>query len=100
MSQTELAPKLGITQSGLSRKLRGVNAFGIDELVDVAELLRVDLADLLPTKVYDDETPPDDSDGASVSRLRESNSRPFHYKGNRAANFRSLSDQADLEDAA
>lgn len=80
ISQSEFAPKLGLSQSGLSRKLRGDRAFGIDELLTIADLLGVDVSDLLPKKVYDDETPPDSPDGVGVSRLGESNPRPFHYK--------------------
>lgn len=76
IQQIELAPKIGITQSALSRKLRGVRAFGVDELMTVAELLDVEVADLLPTKVYDDG--PDPTDPGQSSRPRESNPRPFH----------------------
>lgn len=47
INQTQLAEALGITQSSVSKRLRGVIAFDTDELQRVAELLGVHPAVLL-----------------------------------------------------
>lgn len=41
MTQTALAPRLGLTQAGLSPKLRGRRGWGTDELVTVARIFGV-----------------------------------------------------------
>lgn len=47
ISQTRLAPLLGIGQSTLSKKLRGTIPWSVVDLVTAAQLLDVDVADLL-----------------------------------------------------
>lgn len=50
LRQTELAPHLGMTQSALSRKLRGERAWSFDDVQTIAGLLGVDRDDLLPPR--------------------------------------------------
>ena len=47
VSQAAIAEHLGLSQPGVSRRLRGVTAFSAAELVAVAELLGVTAASLL-----------------------------------------------------
>jgi len=47
MSQTALADVLGVTQTQVSKRLRGVIPFDIDEIERLAEYFGVDPADLL-----------------------------------------------------
>lgn len=47
VSQRALARHLRISESSLSRRLRGATPFSIDELAAIAELLEVDLTELL-----------------------------------------------------
>lgn len=47
VTQTALANSLGRSQSGLSKRLRGVVPFSVADLVDIAEVLGVDVATLL-----------------------------------------------------
>lgn len=48
ISQTQLAQAIGINQSGLSKRLRGLVPFDVDEMAAVAGFLDVPLAELLP----------------------------------------------------
>jgi len=41
ITQTALAPRLGLTQAGLSPKLRGKRGWGADELATVASIFNV-----------------------------------------------------------
>lgn len=84
ITQTQFAPMLGVTQSALSRKMRGERAFGVDELLDISEYLDIPITDLLPKRK---DPHPDGPDGGSTSRLRESNSRPFHYLSDEPASI-------------
>lgn len=43
ISQTALAPKLGLTQAGLSKKLRGDRGWSLDEVLAVSDLFGVSL---------------------------------------------------------
>jgi len=54
LKQTELAPRLGIEQSALSKKLRGIRPWSLDEVVSVARELRTSVAYLIGE--VDDET--------------------------------------------
>jgi len=47
IKQTELAPKLGMDQSTLSKKLRGVRPWTFAEFLAVADILGVDALDIL-----------------------------------------------------
>ena len=47
LKQTELAPRLGIEQSALSKKLRGIRPWSLDEVVAVARELRTSVAYLI-----------------------------------------------------
>lgn len=48
VSQVQLADKLGMVQSTLSRKLRGQRPWTLDELLSAAAYLEVPVTDLLP----------------------------------------------------
>lgn len=50
ITQTAVAPRLGLTQSGLSKKLRGDRPWTLDELFAAAEVLDCDVRDLLPPR--------------------------------------------------
>ncbi len=45
--QIDLAPKLGLDQSTLSKKLRGIRPWTFAEFLAIAELLSIEPADLL-----------------------------------------------------
>ncbi len=47
MTQTDLAAVLGISQPAVSARLRGVVAFNVDEIIDVAAHLGVPVDQLL-----------------------------------------------------
>lgn len=47
VSQTRLAEALGMSQSSVSRRLTGEAPFDVNELGAIAEVLGVELADLL-----------------------------------------------------
>ena len=49
VSQTTLAENIGMSQAQVSKRLRGVIAFDINELHTVAAVLDVPLATLLPS---------------------------------------------------
>ena len=51
VSQIDLAERVGLSQSGLSKRLRGVVPFDVNELDSIATALDVPIADLLPSKV-------------------------------------------------
>lgn len=70
ISQTEFAPKLNLSQSALSKKLRGERAFGIDEVLAIAFLLKMPVEELLPQL----------DRAALLSLLSGLNRRPFAYK--------------------
>lgn len=46
-SQTDLAAVLGVTQTAVSKRLRGVTPFDVNELAAVADALGLDLAVLI-----------------------------------------------------
>lgn len=48
VSGAALAESLGLTQTAMSRRLRGVTPFSVDELVKVARVLDMPAAELLP----------------------------------------------------
>jgi len=48
LSQTALGPVMGIGQSGVSKKLRGLTPWTVVDLYAAASLLGVEAADLLP----------------------------------------------------
>lgn len=48
VSQADLAARVGLSQSALSKRLRGVVPFRVDELDAIARVLRVTASDLLP----------------------------------------------------
>lgn len=81
MSQRQLAEALDITPSALSRRLRGVMAFSITELAQVAELLELTLGDLLGRSILQARRSPHTElvgAGASSGLLRlDSNQQPF-----------------------
>jgi transcriptional regulator with XRE-family HTH domain len=50
ITQTAMAPRLGMTQSGLSKKLRGDRPWTLDELYRAADALGCPLDELLPRR--------------------------------------------------
>lgn len=48
--QTDLAAQLGISQSALSKRLRGTTPLDINEVADIAAALGVPLSTLLPSE--------------------------------------------------
>lgn len=50
VSQEELAARLGFSQSVVSKRLRGITPFDINELTLIAQHLGVPLASLLPAE--------------------------------------------------
>lgn len=46
----QLAEAVGVSQQSMSRRMTGSLPFSIDELAEVARVLQVDVADLLPTQ--------------------------------------------------
>jgi transcriptional regulator with XRE-family HTH domain len=48
MSAAELARRTGIKQSTMARRMTGETAFDLDDLERIAEVLEVEVADLLP----------------------------------------------------
>ncbi|WP_413544431.1 helix-turn-helix domain-containing protein [Citricoccus nitrophenolicus] len=51
LKQSDIADVLGIVQSGVSHRLRGRTPFTFDQLILIAGLLDVSLAELLPAEV-------------------------------------------------
>jgi len=48
ITQTAMAPRLGMTQSGLSKKLRGDRPWTLEELYRAADALGCEVEELLP----------------------------------------------------
>lgn len=48
MSGAELARRTGITQSTMSRRMTGETPFDMDDLEAIAEVLQIDVTDLIP----------------------------------------------------
>lgn len=48
MSAAELARRAGVRQSYISRRMTGESPFNIDDLARIADVLGVQMADLLP----------------------------------------------------
>ena len=69
MSQQQLAVRLGLTQAGISRKLRGLTSVTVPELIQIGRILGVDPADLLPRE----------ADLVLLPRL-DSNQQPSGYQ--------------------
>ncbi|HSU37665.1 MAG TPA: helix-turn-helix transcriptional regulator [Propionibacteriaceae bacterium] len=74
MSQTKLAPKIGISQSVLSKKLRGQVPWSVTELLYAANALGVDPGELLP-KV----DPKSATNAADALPRLDLNQQPFGY---------------------
>ena len=51
MSAAELARRTGIKQSTMARRMTGETAFDLDDLEVIADVLGVDVADLLPRRI-------------------------------------------------
>lgn len=76
MTQGHLAALLGITQTGVSKKIHGERPWFAAELIGVARALNTQVSALLP--------PPDDDDPGDVSQLAplprlDSNQQPFDH---------------------
>jgi transcriptional regulator with XRE-family HTH domain len=63
VSQVSLAKRLGMTQTAISRKVRGDRPWFASELLEVASALNVPIADLLPA--VPPPTPPTVNSGCS-----------------------------------
>jgi transcriptional regulator with XRE-family HTH domain len=57
VTQSQLAQQIGVDQSTLSKKLRGKRSWTLDEMISVADALRVDARDLLSSMWSDPGTP-------------------------------------------
>lgn len=75
--QKELGEHMGISQTTISKKLRGERAFSNAELIAVARFFNVSVATLFGEKEKDPAVTPGPSD---ESLHTESNRRPFHYE--------------------
>ena len=75
LSQRRLAPKLGMTQANLSKKVRGERGWSIDELFAVARELGTTVSYLIGET---ENRRPDGPDGGSVATYtpRDSNPEP------------------------
>jgi len=51
MSAAELARRTGLKQSTMSRRMTGETAFDMDDLEIIAEVLEVEVSDLMPRRV-------------------------------------------------
>jgi len=51
LSQTELAPKIGISQTHLASIELGVRRISLEDLYKVARFFKISIADLLPSEV-------------------------------------------------
>ena len=81
--QADLAAALGVSQSGISHRLRARVAFTLEELATIAEVFDITLAELLgPVILQARRSPHTDMVGAGASgslpRL-DSNQQPFGY---------------------
>lgn len=81
--QADLAAALGVSQSGISHRLRARVAFTLEELATIAEVFDITLAELLgPVVLQARRSPHTDMVGAGASarlpRL-DSNQQPFGY---------------------
>jgi transcriptional regulator with XRE-family HTH domain len=74
MTQGQLATRLGLTQTGVSKKVHGERPWFARELLGVAEALDTQVSALLPTR--DEITRYDDLDRLPLPRL-DSNQQPF-----------------------
>ena len=76
ITQTAMAPRMGIAQSVLGRKLRGVVTWTVRDLVRAASILEVDVNDLLPAS----DAGPQPTDAAAAMRPRQdSNLQPTDH---------------------
>jgi transcriptional regulator with XRE-family HTH domain len=72
MTQGQLAARLGLTQTGVSRKIRGERPWFARELLEVAKALNTQVSALLPS--------PGDFDPPVVSLPRlDSDQQPFDH---------------------
>lgn len=86
VTQTELAARMYITQSALSKKLRGQSKWSLTDLICVAGVLGVGLLDLmhddvlavLPAEVYERGPRPVRDEGLGLPR-QDLNLRPSDY---------------------
>lgn len=69
ISQTTVADQIGVGQSTVAKKLRGIVAISIDELVIIADLLGEEAGDLLLRACRDSNPKPSDLWSRVVGRL-------------------------------
>ena len=75
ITQTAMAPRMGIAQSVLGRKLRGVVTWTVRDLVRAASILEVDVNDLLPAS----DAGPQPTDAAAACPRQDSNLQPTDH---------------------
>lgn len=92
IQKNELARVLGVAKTNVSRRIRGLADWSAEDLMLTAELLGIEVSDLLPARNSDGDwtpaafipgkakAPASLETGADQSHLRESNSRPIHYE--------------------
>lgn len=81
VSQVKMASTLSVHQSTLSKKLHGERPWSLEDMISVADALRVDLRDLL-SEMWRDKPGGEQSNAAVNSQwaLRGSNPQPTDYK--------------------
>ena len=75
ISQTEMARHLGISQTNVSRRLRGETGWTIDDIITAARVLRLSPGDLLPGDDYEGRP----GGGGTQYAIRDSNPEPADY---------------------
>lgn len=79
LNQSDLADELGLVQSGVSNRLRGRTPFTLDQLIRIAGLLEISLAELLPHEVLHEKGPRSAPRNEGLQKLPrlDSNQQPF-----------------------
>lgn len=89
MSQTRLAPMLGLSQSVLSRKIRGDVPWWLAEVFTAAQVLGVDVSELVPPVPGPDDDQPKPA-AVPVGAHEGTRTPVFCSEGNRGAGVRHL----------
>lgn len=79
ISQASFAKTLGVSQSAMSKKLRGERPWYTAELIATADAFNVTVGYLFGET---QKAPTPKSEGHDLSHLSDSNRRPIHYKSN------------------
>lgn len=80
LSQADLAERLGVARSAITRRMKGERLFSIIELMEIADWLDIELADLLGPEVMKARRSPRGdmvTTGAGELPRLDSNQQPF-----------------------